>query len=213
MSGNNELVEKLKLTGTLTSPHLIDVFIRTPRQYYLPEDKKFLEQINAPIPIGEGQTASQPQTIAYMLEHLKPKTGDRIVEIGYGSGWQTALLAKLVYPKGHIFAYEIRKRIAEFGESNLNNNLETKYRKLISLFQTDYTDSFAEYGPYDKIISGAAFSEKPSGLIKQLNRGGIMIFPSKLDDLRIITKINDRKYEEDIVPGFIFVPIVHQVID
>lgn len=182
-----------------------------------------MASINSPLPLGHDQTASQPLTIALMLEQLQPLPGHKVLEIGYGSGWVTALLAKIVCkPKKDtqasknkssklIQAYEIVPELAEFGEENLNKNLQPKFRKIIELHDEDYSKTFQNYSPYDRIIAGAAFNKQPTDLIKSLKVGGRFVFPTSKDDIRRIIKESKKKYTEEIYPGFTFVPITHRV--
>jgi protein-L-isoaspartate(D-aspartate) O-methyltransferase len=212
MDKYQQLVDELIKKEYLTDPAIIEAFKKTPRKHFLQETHKNLEGVNAPLPIGEGQTISQPLTVAFMLHLLHPKPGEKILEIGYGSGWQTAILARVVHRKddpGEIFAYEIVDEVAKFGKKNLEEFLPDDLAEHVHLFQQDYTESSEKNAPYDKVIAAAAFDETPSGLIKQLKVGGIIVYPTKANDIRKITRETDEKYTEDIFPGFVFVPITH----
>jgi len=212
MENFDMLVDILVEEGFLTDPVIIDAFRQTPRNPFLKETYKKLEGLNAPLPIGDGQTISQPATVAFMLHLLQPKPGNTVLEIGYGSGWQTAILARIIYQEekpGEIFSYEIKEKIAEFGRKNLELFLPENLTRHIHLYPEDYTKSSQKHAPYDKIIAAAAFEETPINLIKQLKIGGMIVYPTKANDIRKITRETNEKYTEDIFPGFIFVPITH----
>lgn len=206
------LVDILIEEGYLTDPIIIDAFRKTPRKPFLKEPYKKLEGLNAPLPIGDEQTISQPATVAFMLHLLQPKPGNKLLEIGYGSGWQTAILARIMYQKnspGEIFAYEINNKIAEFGRKNLDRFLPDDLARHVHLYSEDYAKSSQDHAPYDKIIAAAAFEETPVNLIQQLNLEGVIVYPTKVNDIRKITKETNEAYSEDIFPGFVFVPITH----
>jgi len=211
-----ELVDRLIEETYLTTPRIIDAFRKTPRRPFLTKTHQPLEALNSPLPIGQGQTISQPLTVAFMLELLQPKAGDTILDIGYGSGWQTALLARIVCPEkaskstcGSVIAYEIISDVADFGEKNIDKALPQKLRSRISLHKHDYRYSFKKHSPYDKMISAAAFPQTPTELIKSLKNGGIIVYPTQARDIRKITRTDDNSYTEDVYPGFTFVPITH----
>lgn len=216
----DKLIKNLISQNYLASPRIIDAFKQTPRVDYIPDVHKKISAINAPLPLTDKQTTSQPLTIAFMLELLQPQPGDKILEIGYGSGWQTAILAKIVYPpdsnlpnnkkSGEVYACEIIPSVAKFGNSNLNRNIPTKLRSRIHLSQVDYRESFKENAPYDRIIAGAAFENVPTDLIKSLTINGTFVFPTKARDIRRIQRTGKTQIIEETFPGFIFVPITHK---
>ncbi|MDD3661819.1 MAG: protein-L-isoaspartate O-methyltransferase [Candidatus Dojkabacteria bacterium] len=214
MDKYQKLIDELVEQKYLVSPHIIKAFRNTPRVPFVRDIHKMLHSLNCPLPIGEGQTISQPLTVAFMVQMLAPQTGDRILEIGYGSGWQTAILAKIVCSKnvktcGEIHAYEIVKSIADFGRKNLDETLSKTVRSHVHLYAQDYSGNSARNAPYDRIIAAAAFDKRPDDLIKSLSIEGIFVFPSKQGDIRKITRQSRDRYSEEIFPGFVFVPITH----
>ena len=90
------LIKELMAEGILKTPSIIEAFEKVDRKDFVPEELKDKAYLNTPLPIGYGQTISQPLTVAFMLELLQPQAGDKVLEIGSGSGWQTALLAHMV---------------------------------------------------------------------------------------------------------------------
>ncbi len=214
MEKYQELVDQLIEQKYLVTPRIINAFKKTPRKdFLLPKDAP-LESLNAPIPIGEGQTISQPLTVAFILNLLQPEPGDKVLDIGYGSGWQTALLSRIICPKGKkkcgkVIAYEIIPELAKFGKKNLVNTLPKRLISRITIHSKDYRTTFQNHAPFDRIISAAAFKEIPKELINALSVGGIMVYPTHANDIRKITREDEEKYTEEIFPGFIFVPITH----
>src|SRR3989344_4989772 len=110
------LADMLIKKGVLKNPRLVEAFKKVDRKNFIPESEKDLAYIDEPLPIGEGQTISQPWTVAFMLELLVPKPNDNILEIGYGSGWQTALLAAC---GANVWAIERIDKLCELGKTNL----------------------------------------------------------------------------------------------
>jgi len=214
MNSHTELIDELIDHRYLTTPRIIDAIRQTPRMPFLKKPHKMLHSLNSPLPIGFGQTISQPLTVAFMLELLQPRSGNKVLEIGYGSGWQTAILCKLVCPptgtrKGRVYAFEIIPQLAALGKKNLERTISKTQLRQVHLFSHDYRHSFESYGSYDKIIAAAAFEHTPSELISSLTIGGILVYPTHAHDIRKIVRKTEAKYTEELFPGFIFVPITH----
>ena len=117
------LVDDLIAKSVLKTPRIIQAFRDTNRADFLPEDERPLAEIDEAFPIGEGQTISQPYTVAFMLELLAPKPGQHILDVGFGSGWQSALLAHIVSDNkktsGRVFAIERLQKLCDFGKANI----------------------------------------------------------------------------------------------
>ena len=197
--------------GILKTLSIIKAFEKIRREDFLPDEVRSMFPIDAPLQIGYGQTNSQPSTVAFMLERLEAKTGDKILDVGCGSGWTTALLAEIVGESGKVYGIEIIPELADIARANVNkydygNQGRTK------IFLTDGYQGLPEEAPFDKILVSAAAEKIPEALIKQLNAGGKMIIPLgkeyEAQDLVIITKAEDGEIKEERIPGFIFVPLV-----
>ena len=153
----SELIDQLIEQEYLKSPLIIEAFRKIKRADFVPEEitkkesREWVENYNAPLPIGQGQTISQPLTVAFMLELLEPKPGDKILDIGSGSGWQTAMLCQITGEKGFVYAIEVIPELKEFGEKNVS-----KYNfKNTEFICGDGSQGLAGQAPFDKIIAAA----------------------------------------------------------
>lgn len=117
---NLQLVEHLKQRGVLKTPALVEAFRAVDRRSFVPEEFFFNAYEDHPLPIGHGQTISQPWTVAFMLERLQPQPGNRVLDIGSGSGWTTALLAHVVGAEGFVQGLELIDALVELGQQNLS---------------------------------------------------------------------------------------------
>ena len=198
------LLDELIKEGYLKSPEIIEAFSKIKRRDFLPADLAGEESVNAPLPIGHGQTISQPLTVAFMFELLKPKKSQKILDIGSGSGWTTAMLAEIVGPSGKVYGIERVAELKEFGESNAAkynfSNIEFRCR--------DGAKGLADQAPFDRILVGAAANEIPNTLKEQLKIGGRLVIPTEEQDIRLIEKLSKNNYQETVYPGFVFVPLI-----
>jgi protein-L-isoaspartate(D-aspartate) O-methyltransferase len=165
-----EMVEHdLKGRG-ITDKLVLEAMADIPRHLFVDENLRKKAYEDHPLPIGEGQTISQPYVVALMTEALHLSSTDRVLEIGTGSGYQAAVLAEIV---NHVYTIEIRKSLAEKASKRLKklgyNNIEVKYG--------DGYFGWKEHGPFDAIIITAAANHIPPPLIKQLRDGGRLIVP------------------------------------
>jgi protein-L-isoaspartate(D-aspartate) O-methyltransferase len=179
-------------------------FTEMDRINFIPYDKKFMSDTDAPIPIGFGQTNSQPSTVKRMLEWLDAKPGNKVLDVGSGSGWTTALLSSIIGTKGMVFAVEIIPELLKFGELNCK-----KFGIQNAKFKLANSDSYGlpENAPFDRILVSASVKGLPEKLLEQLEIGGKIVIPVQNDILEI-TKILSKKYTTDIHQGYIFVPLV-----
>lgn len=204
---NRELVEKLKEKEVLKTPAIISAFEKIDRMDFVIDFLKDAAYINKPLGIGFGQTISEPLAVAFVLELLQPQKGDKILDIGFGSGWQTSLLAELVGEEGMVCGLEILPEIYEFGKENIDK-CENLKSKNVKLFLGDGFDGLPEEAPFDKIVSGAApEKEVPQAWKDQLKVGGSLVFPMR-DDIWIFTKKSESEFEGKNYPGFFFLPLV-----
>lgn len=199
--GSSKLIASLIQRGVLKSPALIEAFETVDRADFVPYELKAMAYEDCPLPIGSFQTISQPYTVAFMLELLQPNLGDRILDLGSGSGWTTALLASV---SRHVDGVERIEALLAFSRKNL-----AKYDfENITLHQAK-----AELGlkgeRFDKILVSCAADELPQELIEQLCPGGIMVIPVQNSILKVQKK-NDGSLQTQEYPGFVFVPLIRE---
>lgn len=179
---------------------VLNAFRSVDRKYYLPEDERELSYIDSPVSIGYGQTISQPYIVAYMLEYLKIEATDKVLEIGTGSGYQTALLSHLA---GSVYSTEIVKPLYEQAQKRLekfsNVHLNLSVNEL----------GWPAKQPFDKIIVSAAAYRMPMTLIEQLRDGGQMIIPvgEFYQELVLVTR-KGSKYDNQYLLPVRFVPLI-----
>ena len=200
------LIKELMEEGILKTPSIIDAFEKVDRKDFVLEELKDKAYLNTPLPIGYGQTISQPLTVAFMLELLQPEKGNKILEIGSGSGWQTALLAHVVSVGGKIFAAELIPELMDFGRKNVAKYGFIK-NKTVEFHSLNATKGMPEEAPFDRIISAASGMELPAAWKEQLKIGGRIVAPVK-DAIHLLIKKGETEFEESIYPGFAFVPLV-----
>lgn len=168
-----------------------------PRHCLVPKDQRQFAYEDTPLPIGLGQTISQPYIVAFMTDLLKPKKGMKVLEIGTGSGYQAAVLAEIV---DTVYTLEI---IAELGQ-RAQKNLKTLGYENIQLRIADGYDGWEEYAPFDAIIVTAAAKEIPPALIHQLSDGGKMVIPvdkaGATDQLLLVEKSGGKITQKNVLP-------------
>ncbi len=201
------LVDELIEQGYLKTPEIIKGFRKVKRLDFLPDELKHLAELDEPLPLGQGQTISQPLTVAFMLELLHPKQGDKILDVGSGSGWTTALLSGIVGEKGKVYAMEIKKELKDFGEKNTAKYNFVK-KGIAKFICGDGSKGLLEKAPFDKILVSAAADRIPSKLKKQLKIGGRLVIPVRDSIFLVVRKSN--KFEEKEFFGFSFVPLIEK---
>jgi protein-L-isoaspartate(D-aspartate) O-methyltransferase len=176
---------------------------RVPRHEFVPETLRQEAYEDHPLPIGEGQTISQPYIVAAMLEHLALQTIDRVLEIGTGSGYVTALLSLLC---AEVYSVERHAQLAALAESTLHR---LGYRNM-KIRVGDGSQGWPEYAPFDAILVSAATPEMPPALFAQLREGGRMVVPigpASSQELQLIRKIGGEPAVR-VLEGCRFVPLV-----
>jgi protein-L-isoaspartate(D-aspartate) O-methyltransferase len=179
-----------------------------PRHEFVPENLQADAYGDHPLPIGDGQTISQPYIVAAMLQYLALQSSDCVLEIGTGSGYVTALLSLL---SAEVYSVERHARLAALAESTL---LRLGYRN-VKIRVGDGREGWAEYAPFDAILVSAATAEIPPALFAQLREGGRMmapIGPASTQELQLIRKVSGQSEVKNL-EGCRFVPLVEGTAD
>ena len=201
-----ELIEKLTNEGIRVE--ILKAIEKVDRKNFVSEKKLNEVYEDHPLSIGYGQTISQPYTVAFMLQELELKKGDKVLEIGTGSGWNAALISRLVGEEGKVYSVEIVQELAERAKEKLKN-----YKNIVVL-NADASHGLAEYAPYSKIILTAAPKKIAEEFREQLAEGGILLAPvgEYTQKLIKLTKKNN-KFTETENGDFFFVPLVSETKD
>lgn len=187
---------------------VLDAMRQVPRHEFVAEQFQLNAYEDHPVPIGEGQTISQPYIVAAMLEHLALRSGDRVLEVGTGSGYVTALLSVLC---AEVYSIERHVRLASAAEKTLRR---LGYKN-IKIKVGDGSQGWFEYAPFDAVVVSAATAEIPPELFLQLREGGRMILPvgpSSSQELQLISKIGGQ-LEVEVLEGCRFVPLVEGAVN
>ena len=183
--------------------YVLDAMRAVPRHLFIPEWGERLAYEDRPLPIGYGQTMSQPYIVAYMTEMARVKPDSRVLEIGAGSGYQAAVLAQIVK---HAYTIEVIPQLAQQAEARLRN---AGYDN-VSVKQADGYYGWAEHAPFDAIIVTAAAPHIPPPLIEQLKDGGRMVIPVgtsyMVQMLVLVTKVGGEVRTQNLLPVR-FVPL------
>ena len=197
-----KLVELLRERG-IADENVLRAIGKVPRHYFF--DETFWKQAYKDIafPIGDGQTISQPYTVAYQTELLHIKTGDKVLEIGTGSGYQTCILVEL---GAQVYTIERQENLY-----NRTKQVLPHMGYMAEFFYGDGSKGIAQNAPYDKIIVTAGAPLVPEILLKQLKIGGILVIPvgdEKSQKMITVLRVSENDFERFVLDTFRFVPLV-----
>ena len=192
--------------GYLRTIPIIEAFANIDRVEFVLPEMELQAEANFPLPIGYGQTISQPATVAIMLELLDPRPGHKILDIGSGSGWTTALLSYIVGDKGKVIALERIEELCKFGKKNVSKFNFIK-KGVVEFYNIDGSKGYPARAPYDRILVSASAEEVPQELKDQLSVGGKMVIPI-YNHLHYLEKRSKNDFYEEKYPGFSFVPLI-----
>jgi len=180
--------------------------LRVPRHKFVPEYAQSTAYIDTPLEIGNGQTISAPHMVAIMCELLELSEGNKVLEIGAGSGYNAAVMAELVGKKGRIYTVERIEPLVNFARKNLE---KTGYENVTVLLE-DGSMGYSKYAPYDRITVTCAAPDIPEPLLEQLKPGGIMVIPvgTHSQELIRVKKDSEGKIHKEREGGVIFVPLI-----
>jgi protein-L-isoaspartate(D-aspartate) O-methyltransferase len=198
------LIERELRPDGITDERVLSALYKVRREKFIPESLRDRAYGNYPLPIGENQTISQPYIVALMTQALDLKSEDRVLELGTGSGYQTAILAEL---GGIVYSIERIESLSQKARTNLYSQGYTN----VILIVGDGTMGLPEYAPFDKIMVTAAAPRVPDTLLFQLKKGGKMVIPvggRSVQDLKLVEKaLNGRVYTSSLC-GCRFVPLI-----
>ncbi|MEI6948758.1 protein-L-isoaspartate(D-aspartate) O-methyltransferase [Paraflavisolibacter sp. H34] len=198
-----KLVNEIARKG-ITDERVLEAIYSIPRHLFMDvslEDKAYEDHA---FPIAEGQTISQPYTVAYQTQLLEVKPGERVLEIGTGSAYQAAVLAAI---GAEVYTIERQKKL-------FDTNREFDYLKSFSNIHFFYGDGYEglpQFAPFDKILLTAAAPEVPPLLVEQLRRGGLMVLPlgsGPVQQMMRVRKIENSHTQEEFFDNFSFVPML-----
>lgn len=197
-----ELVEKLKNKG-INDEAVLKAFLTVERHLFVPDVMKHHAYNDTALPIGYGQTISQPFTVAFQTQALGVVSGDKVLEIGTGSGYQAAILAAM-----GVKIYSIERSLELY---NITQNLFDKLGVRAALRFGDGTLGWSDYAPYQGIIVTAGGPTIPETLKKQLAVNGRLVIPvgdKKSQTMKVLTKLDEENFAEQDFPQFSFVPLI-----
>ena len=187
----------------LVDQRVLDVFAEMPRELFLPALRRHEAYEDGPVPIGAGQTISQPYIVALMTEQLDVHPGHRVLDVGAGSGYQAAILSRLA---GHVYAIERIGKLAERAQAVFDNlGLEN-----ITLTVADGTRGWPEHAPFDRILCGAAGPDVPAAWIDQLADGGRIVMPVGSVEFQELIAVDKRagRVKRTVLCGVRFVRLI-----
>ncbi|OYT41698.1 protein-L-isoaspartate O-methyltransferase [Candidatus Pacearchaeota archaeon ex4484_26] len=200
------LINYWKKYEIIKDKKVLEAFQKVNREYFVPAHLKQEAYVDAPLPIGYGQTISQPTTIAIMTQALELRKGleFKVLEIGTGSGYQAALIAYII-GKGKVITTEIIPELVDFAKANLR---KAKIKN-VEVLHVDGSLGYKKEAPYDRIIMTAASPSVPKQLITQLKEQGIFVGPvgTYHQQMLKIRRLGKRKTKIDNLGDFVFVPL------
>lgn len=196
------MAELLRIHGI--GEEVLEAMKHVERHLFVPSHLRDQAYDDYPLPIGGNQTISAPHMVAMMCDYLELKKGEKVLEIGTGSGYHVAVIAEIIGEKGYVYSIERIKELVEFSKESLK---KTGYRN-VSVILGDGTLGLPEHAPFDKISVTCAAPDVPPPLLEQLKVGGKMVIPigRYTQELYLIEKKNgmEKKRKCDVV----FVPLV-----
>jgi protein-L-isoaspartate(D-aspartate) O-methyltransferase len=207
-AARNRMVERHLAERGIKNPRVLDAFRTVPRHRFLPAKSQRQAYDDESIPIGEGQTITPPYDVAFMTEVLDPKPGDRVYEVGTGSGYQSAILSRLVKD---VYSVEIH---APLSERATNVHKQLGYSNIHTRVGDGY-EGWPDAAPFDAIIVTCAPQRIPKPLIEQLKEGGRMVIPLGdrfTQSVHLVIKRDGKLIDRELKPT-LFVPMTGRALE
>ena len=200
----DRLVEELRREG-IQDRRVLSAFSRIPRHEFVPRAARQRAYLDMALPLAEGQTISQPYTIAVMLEALRLRPGLKVLEVGCASGYSAALMGVLVGAKGRVVSLEIIPALVR----RARRNLQKVGCRNVTILQGDGSLGYPPKAPFDRIVVTAACPRIPSVLLEQLKGGGIIVAPVDAGEGQEMVKVTKMRagLKEERLGRFLFVPL------
>jgi protein-L-isoaspartate(D-aspartate) O-methyltransferase len=199
------MVERQLSRRGITDQHILDAFLAVPREEFVAEEYRHLAYGDHPLPIEAGQTISQPYIVALMIQAAGIKAGDKVLEVGAGSGYAAAVIGRIA---AEVIAIERQHELIEIARERL----ERLGLRNVAILEGDGTRGAPEHAPFDAILAAASGSHVPAALVDQLGEGGRIVMPvgepGWVQELVKVTKSADGALERENLGGVRFVPLI-----
>jgi len=211
------LIDELVQEGILRDPEVIRAMCAVPREEFTPEELRESAYFDSPLPSKGGQTISAPHMVAMMCQHLRLSPGQKVLEVGAGTGYHAAVCAEIIAPaalpedqRGHVYAVELVSPLIDFARANLSR---CGYTGRVTIIEGDGTRGLPAEAPYDRILVTAAAPIIPPPLKMQLKDGGRMVIPVgeaySIQELLVVERAGNV-FRETAHGGCVFVPLLGQ---
>lgn len=204
MNPKEKMIIDQLLARDITDEKVIEAMRSIDREDFVPDEMRHNAYADGPLPIGKGQTISQPYIVAYMAQSLDLQPGDKVLEIGSGCGYNAAVISQIV---AHVYSVEIIDWLAKLAQKNIDNSGISN----VSIRAGDGYEGWPEKSPFDKIVLTAAAPRVPVKLKYQLKNGGKMLMPvgTALQKLVLMERLDENNFSEQKLIGVRFVPMTH----
>jgi protein-L-isoaspartate(D-aspartate) O-methyltransferase len=201
-----KLIESLVRRGYISKPEVTKAMMKVPRHLFVPEEIEPYAYHDCPQQIGEGQTISAPHMVGIMVERLDLQPGQKVLEVGGGSGYHAAVVAEIVGKEGHVYSVEYVEALAKRGRENIK---KCGLEDIVTIIHGDGSEGLKEYAPYDRIFVTCASPDVPPPLLEQLKDKGKLLIPAggRHFQTLIYCEKKGKKIIRKDYGGCVFVPL------